>query len=130
MPKHRSPVYFEIKGDFKNTNTFLERTKNLFGVGELDHYGKVGVEYLKESTPKSSPETKDGWYYTIEHGKNSASIIFNNSYVKNGNNIALVIANGHASKSGKWVQGTDFITPAITKLQNEINNRLTKGGKV
>lgn len=100
-------------GDFTKTEQFFEHLKNIFKVGELDKYGRMGVEYLREATPKDTGLTADSWYYEIEHDADGATIIWKNSNFQNGIQIALLLQYGHATRNGGWVEGIDYINPAL-----------------
>ena len=120
------PITVETKGSFKDVTTFLEKAKHVIKVSTLDKYGKMGVEALKNATPESSGETADSWYYTIEYDKDRTSISWHNSNVVNGVNIALILQYGHATKSGSWVEGIDYINPALEPVFNDIARELWK----
>lgn len=100
-------------GDFSKANGWLERLKEEFNVGILNRYGKIGVEALRNATPVDSGLTASGWYYEIvrEHGR--ATIEFHNSNVVNNVNIAMIIQYGHGTGTGGWVEGRDYINPAL-----------------
>lgn len=122
----RNPIYIETKGDFKNLTGLLERTKNFFNVGVLDKYGEKGVEALKNATPKKSLETAKGWYYKIKRTGKSAILEFHNSNIQNGVNIAMILYTGHATKDGYWVQGVDYINPALKPIFEEMAKNALK----
>lgn len=115
-------ITFEQKGNFKRLNGFLERFKEVFHSGDLNKYGEMGVEALKNATPKDSGETANSWYYKIERVNDSVSINFYNSNVVNGCNIAIVLQYGHGTKSGSWVEGVDYINPALEPIFRQIAN--------
>ena len=79
-----SSISFNIKGDFKDFTSGLERLKNIFKTGVLDKYGQMGVEALKANTPRDSGETAESWSYKVKHSQNSATIEFYNSNIQNG----------------------------------------------
>lgn len=114
------------KGDYKKFFGFLEKSKNLFNVGVLDKYGKKGVEALREATPKDSSETANAWSYKIVRTKNSVTLEFHNSNIQNGYNIAMLLYTGHATKSGYWVQGVDYINPALKPVFDELAKNALK----
>lgn len=116
----RNPIQVEVKGDFKNLTGLLERTKNFFNIGVLDKYGEKGVEALKQATPKKSLETAAGWYYEIRRTSKTAILEFHNSNIQNGINIAMILYTGHATKDGYWVQGVDYINPALKPVFEEM----------
>lgn len=115
-------IRFTHKGDFSKTTSFLERAKQAFHLGCLDKYGRKGVEALKAATPVDSGLTADSWYYEIENKKGSATLNFKNSNVHDGVLIAIIIQLGHATGNGGWVEGQDYINPAIKPIFDELAN--------
>lgn len=113
-------ISFRQKGDFKKLTSFLERAKEVVHSGILDKYGKEGVAALASATPVESSLTSASWYYKIENNKQSARIIFYNSNVQNGVSIAVILQYGHATRNGGWVEGRDYINPAIQPIFDKI----------
>ena len=120
-------ISFRQKGDFSNLTRFLEKAKNVFHVGDLDQYGREGVAALASATPVDSGETANSWYYEIEHKNGSATISFHNSNIQNGVPIAIILQYGHGTGTGGWVQGRDYINPAIQPIFDKIANDAWKG---
>lgn len=106
-------VKFRHKGDLSKATGFLERLKEIAKLSILDTYGKAGVEALASATPVKTGLTAASWSYKIEHNNGSDKIIFTNSNVNNGVNIAVILQYGHGTGSGGWVQGRDYINPAV-----------------
>ena len=115
-------ITFRQKGDFSKLTRFLERAKEAVHLGDLDKYGRQGVAALSSATPIDSGLTAESWYYEIENKKGSATITFYNSNVQNGVPIAIVLQYGHGTRNGGWVQGRDYINPAIQPIFDEIVN--------
>lgn len=113
-------ITFRQQGDFSKMTRFLERAKNTFHVGLLDKYGKAGVAALASATPVESGETANSWYYEVENHGGTAKIRFLNSHVNEGVNIAIILQYGHATRTGGWVEGQDYINPAIQPLFDQI----------
>ena len=109
---------------FKKANKFLERLLEKVKLGDLDKYGRRGVEALAAATPKDTGLAASSWSYTIVRSKNEVTIEWHNDDVENGFNVILGVQYGHATKSGGWVQGIDFINPAIRPIFDEIKNDL------
>lgn len=116
-------ITFEQKGDFKKLFSFLEKMKEPFNLGILNKYGERGIMALSAATPVDSAKTSRSWYYKIEHGKGYAKLIFCNSNIQNGVPIAVILQYGHATKNGGWVEGRDYINPAIQPIFDEIANK-------
>ena len=108
------------KGDFSKLPRYLERVKEAVHVGDLDKYGREGVAALASATPVDSGNTANSWYYKIENKKESASITFYNSNIQNGVPIAIILQYGHGTRNGGWVQGRDYINPAIQPIFDKI----------
>ena len=113
-------ISFRQKGDFSKLNRFLERAKEAARVSILDKYGRAGVEALSSATPVDTGETAKSWYYKIEHTNGSARIVFCNSHINEGVPIAIILQYGHGTGTGGWVEGIDYINPAIQPIFNNI----------
>ena len=115
-------ISFRQKGDFSKLTRFLEKSKNVVRVGDLDKYGREGVAALASATPVDSGLTASSWYYEIENKNGSVKIQFNNSNIQNGVPIAIILQYGHGTGSGGWVQGRDYINPAIQPIFDRITD--------
>lgn len=115
-------ISFRHKGDFSKLTRFLERAKNGVRIGELDKYGRAGVAALASATPVDTGRTASSWYYEVENKDGIAKISFNNSNIQNGVPIAIILQYGHGTGTGGWVQGRDYINPAIQPLFDKIAN--------
>lgn len=113
-------VTFELKGDFKKTHGFFERCLEIFKLGYLDKYGQRGVDALSANTPKDTGLLSSSWTYEIVHKGSSARIVWHNTDIENGYNVAILIQYGHATKDGAFVEGIDFINPALQPIFEEI----------
>ena len=113
-------ISFRQKGDFSKLTSFLERAKNVIKIGELDKYGREGVAALTSATPVDSGLTASSWYYKIERQNGSASINFYNSNINEGVPIAIILQYGHGTGTGGWVEGRDYINPAIQPIFDKI----------
>lgn len=113
-------VKFRQKGDFSKLTRFFEKLKECVNKGELDKYGRAGVAALSAATPVDTGLTASSWYYEIEHRKGTVSISFYNSNIQNGVPIAIILQYGHATGGGGFVQGRDYINPAIKPIFDKI----------
>lgn len=114
-------ITFEQSGDFKKLTRFLERARERIGFGILDKYGRKGVEALSNATPVDSGKTASSWYYKIQNEDGVAVLQFCNSNL--GDDwcpIAIILQYGHATGTGGWVEGIDYINPAIQPLFEEL----------
>ena len=115
-------ITFRQKGDFSKLNRFLERAKETVRLGDLDRYGREGVAALASATPVDSGKTASSWYYEITRTKGGAAISFKNSNINKGVPIAIILQYGHATGNGGWVQGRDYINPAIRPIFDKLAN--------
>ena len=113
-------ISFRQKGNFSKLNRFLERAKEAARLSILDKYGREGVAALASATPVDSGETANSWYYEIKYDKGSATITFNNSHINKGVPIAIILQYGHGTGTGGWVEGRDYINPAIQPIFDKI----------
>ena len=113
-------VSFRHKGDFSKLNRYLERVKEAARLSILDKYGREGVDALESATPRESGKTASSWYYKIERTKWSATIGFYNSNINNGVPIAIILQYGHGTGTGGWVEGRDYINPAVRPIFDRI----------
>lgn len=113
-------ISFRQKGDFSKLSRYFERVKEAAKIGVLDKYGQEGVTALASATPVDSGQTANSWYYEIKRQNGSVSIVFNNSHVNKGVPIAIILQYGHGTGTGGWVQGRDYINPAIRPIFDRI----------
>ena len=113
-------ISFRQKGDFSKLSRYFERVKEAAKIGVLDKYGQEGVAALASATPVDSGQTANSWYYEIKRQNGSVSIVFNNSHVNKGVPIAIILQYGHGTGTGGWVQGRDYINPAIRSIFDRI----------
>ena len=119
-------IRFRQKGDFSKLTNFLEKSKEAVKLGDLDRYGREGVAALSSATPIDSGLTANSWYYEIKNENGSVTISFHNSNIQNGVPIAVILQYGHGTNNGGWVQGRDYINPAVQPLFDEIANNAWK----
>ena len=113
-------ISFRQKGDFKKLSTYLERVKEAAKIGVLDKYGQAGVAALASATPTKTGKTASSWGYEIERQNGSIAIVFNNTNINKGVPIAIILQMGHGTGTGGWVQGRDYINPAIQPIFDKI----------
>lgn len=120
MPKI---IVFRQKGSFKNAEGFLKKASKFNIDAILDRYGKEGVEALRSATPKDTGLTANSWYYKVTKGRNTITITWSNSNVVDGVPIAIILQYGHATRNGGYVEGRDYINPAIRPIFDRIADR-------
>lgn len=117
---------FEVSsnGDYSVILHSLRSLENMSVRPLLHKYAQIGVEYLQNATPIDSGKTRDSWYYEIEDRNGTYRINFCNSNTNKGVNIAIVLEYGHVNSNGGWVEGYDYIDPAISATFDEMVDEL------
>lgn len=115
-------ISFRHQGDFSKTIRFLGNAKDATKLADLDYYAREGVAALSSATPVESGLTASSWSYEIERTIDSVTINFLNSNIQNGVPIAIILQYGHGTGTGGWVQGRDYINPAIRPIFDKIAN--------
>lgn len=113
-------ISYSYSGDFKWTKNFLANLKKRNFINKLDKYGQMGVDALREATPKDTGKTANSWYYEIEETRDSVTIRWLNSNTNRSIPIALLIQYGHATRDGGWISGKDYINPALKPIFDAI----------
>ncbi len=113
-------IRFEHKGDFSKTSKFLKNASKTNYLDVLDKYAREGVAALSSVTPVETGLTARSWYYKITKRGDTTTISFNNSNIQNGVPIAIILQYGHGTRNGGWVQGRDYINPAIQPVFDKI----------
>ena len=121
-------IKISASGDYSKTLTYMKKIKEFQYMNFLRYLGERGVEALRESTPKATGKTSESWRYKIKRSKNQTIISWENTNIVDGTHVALVLLYGHVTKSGGFIEGTDYVTPAIKPLFDnfitEIDNYL------
>lgn len=120
-------MVFKVEGNFKKIHKFLEHCAKGHYDRILRKYGEMGVEALKNATPVDTGLTADSWYFetrTSERLGYYAIIFYNSNVVNNWANIAILIQYGHATRNGGYVQGRDYINPAIQPIFDELADKV------
>lgn len=114
-----SKIVVTNKGDFSKLDRFFNNISTSIQKIQLDRYGKMGVKALQEATPKDSGITADSWYYVIEHDEVNKTLTvawYNANVVDDWFNVAIMLQYGHATRNGGYVQGRDYINPALRPI--------------
>lgn len=119
-------ITFRQRGDFSKMSSFMERAKEIFNKGDLNKYGEEGVAALMSATPRNTGLTADSWKYKIERNDDSVSLSFYNTNLPDGVPVALILQTGHATPNGSWVEGIDYINPALGPVFEDILDRMQK----
>ena len=113
-------ISFRHKGDFAKLTRYFVKLDQTIKRADLDRYGREGVAALASATPIDTGVTSQSWYYEIERGRGRATITFYNSNIQNGIPIAIILQYGHGTGTGGWVEGRDYINPAIQPIFDRI----------
>ena len=111
-------------GNFNNTERFLKGAPKIKYRRILEKYAKEGVKALASATPVDSGVTADCWDYELKVGQGFYSISWTNSNVVDGVPIAIILQYGHGTGTGGYVQGRDYINPAIKPIFDKISESL------
>lgn len=113
-------IEFKQKGDFKNVEKLLSRMTKANFRSILERAGQEGVDALSKNTPVDSGRTASSWSYEVRQNRSGLSIIWKNSNVVSGVPIAIILQYGHGTKNGGFVQGRDYINPALKPIFDRI----------
>lgn len=116
----------ESKGDWSKTTRYLSRLERMEMFKSLSKYGDQGVQALASATPKDSGETANSWTYEVVVSGKSARIVWKNTNINQGVNIAIILQMGHGTGTGGYVQGRDYINPAMRPIFDKIANEVWK----
>lgn len=116
-------IIFRQKGDWKKTRKFLKRCSDLDLDDVLNLYGQEGVDALAKATPKDTGKTAASWSYEVTKGRESIVITWKNSNIVDGVPIAVILQYGHGTRNGGYVEGVDYISPAMRPVFERIAAR-------
>jgi hypothetical protein len=119
-------IRFKHRGNFNKIQKWLNRMSGAEYLNILEKYGRIGVDALAASTPIDSGETAKSWDFVIERGGSRTTIYWTNTHIQDGVNIALILQYGHGTGTGGYVQGRDYINPAIRPIFDKIAEDLWK----
>ena len=112
------------KGDFKKTFTFFKKLRTKKFLKTIDKYGKIGVDALRDATPKRTGLTAESWGYEAHIEDGYATLVWTNTNENKGRYIAVLIQYGHGTRNGGYVRGIDYINPAMKPVFQEIADKL------
>lgn len=120
-------IKLEQSGNFSNIEGFFKKAKQRYYMSILEDCGKRGVDALSKATPKKTGKTAASWEYRIkESSKGIIKLEFWNTNIQNGVPVAIVLQYGHVTGSGGWVEGRDYINPALQPIFDELEKRVWK----
>ena len=119
-------ITMEVRGSYSDAEKYLEKLANSDYLSQLRAYGEEGVEALKANTPIDTGLTADSWSYEIEMSDKGIAINWLNSNINKGVNIAVIIQYGHGTGTGGYVQGVDYINPAMQSVFDNIAESISR----
>lgn len=119
-------ISFSVSGSTKRTENFLRRMNQGDLFNSLDASAREGVSALAAGTPADSGLAADSWDYEIQRSGKSVTITWTNSDVENGFPVAIMLQYGHGTGTGGYVQGQDYINPAMRPVFDRIANQVWK----
>lgn len=119
-------IRFKHRGSFDKTEKFLKKNLKLDDAAKriLVKYAERGLVALKAATPVDTGKTANSWYYEIESQNGTTKIVWKNSNIVNGIPIAIILQYGHETGTGGYVQGLDYINPALKSVFESISEEL------
>ena len=114
------------KGNFSNIERFFNRVLKRNYLNILSDYAQRGVEALQAATPVESVETAAAWDYEIESANGITTIWFTNSHQNDGVSVAVLLIYGHGTRNGGYVEGVDFVSPALAPIFYELADSMWK----
>lgn len=113
-------------GNFNNLERFLKKVSDKDYLSRFAKYGEMGLKALKEATPERSGLTAASWGYTLEMSGAGVRIAWTNSNINKGVPISIIIDTGHGTGTGGYVQGQEYIDPAILPVFDQIIDEMWK----
>jgi len=117
-------ILLKHRGNFNNTERFLNKAAKANYLNTLNECGRKGVAALASATPKDSGLTADSWSYEIQSTTRSYKIVWRNSNIVDGIPVAILIQYGHGTRNGGYVQGRDYINPAMKPIFDKMAEEL------
>lgn len=116
------PIKVKVLGNFDITEKYFNTALHITDIPKIEKIAEKAVKKFVDAIPKDSDVTAESWGYEIIQNGKGFSLIFTNSNVKNGVNIALIIDSGHATPDGKWVRGEKYLDKTTEEVYNDILN--------
>jgi hypothetical protein len=113
-------------GSFKNLENFLRKAAKFDIQSVLEAGGAEGVAALANATPTESGLAAHSWSYEVTKDGSSYTITWLNTDVENGFPVAIMLQYGYGTGTGGYVQGRDYINPALRPIFDKIANDVWK----
>lgn len=115
-----SAIMFVQHGDFLKTERFLKKNYRFSNKFDFDKYGVMGVNALRENTPKDTGKTAEMWSYEVIRSRDAVRIVWKNANIVKGVPIAIILQYGHGTRNGGYVRGRDYINPSLRPVFDQI----------
>lgn len=119
-------ITIKASGDYGKALRYFEALRKIVKLSDMDKYGRMGVDALRDATPKDTGKTSESWRYIIEKTSSGFSIEWINDNVNNHVNIAIILQYGHGTRFGAYVQGVDYINPALKPVFDSMADSIWK----
>jgi len=119
-------ISFRSKGDFSKTLAYFRKMEHVLDDVTLEQYGQRGIDALRAATPVETGLTAHSWGFHTEKSGTTIKLVWTNSNVNQGCNIAILIQYGHGTGWGTYVEGLDYINPAMRPIFEEISELVWK----
>lgn len=119
-------ITVDVTGNFDNTERLIKKARTGEWQKALDPYVQKGVDALRIATPTRSGLTASSWYGEVHKTKNGCEIVWSNSNNNRGANVAILLQYGHGTGTGGYVQGIDYINPALRPVFQELADNAWK----
>lgn len=113
-------------GDFKKTEALLAKMAKPNLSALLNKYGQMGVSALSNATPASTGRAAESWGYIVETSARESRITWTNTDIENGFPVVVMLQYGHGTGTGGYVQGRDFINPALKPIMDKLADEVWK----
>lgn len=117
-------ISIKHKGNFNNIERFFNRVLKRDYLNILSEYAERGLDALREATPVDSGKTAAAWNYEITSEKGITTLTYTNDHFENGANVAILLIYGHGTRNGGYVEGIDFVSPALAPVFYELANSM------
>lgn len=119
-------ISLHCSGDFANTERLLQKSLGRNYISVLEEYGRQGVQNLSAASPVDTGLMASSWRYEVTQSGSAVSLTFHNDDIENGCNVAILVQYGHATKNGYFIEGLDFINPALRPIFQSLADRAWK----
>jgi hypothetical protein len=119
-------ISFVSRGSFSNMESFLKKAAKTDILSILKACGQEGVSALASATPIESGLASSSWDYQVSGSGGKFRIIWTNSDVENGFPVAIMLQYGYGTGTGGYVQGRDYINPAMKPVFDRIADKVWK----